>query len=115
MYAKSLWVNQENIGRNVNLTIGKGNIYVNGEHIDKDSNICVFTGLKELKEIEYVDVIYTEINNITLRACAYVLIDDGFISCIDKEDNVVAYIKMSNVKELTLRTSDYIMFIADEQ
>lgn len=114
MYAKSLWVNRENIAKNVNLTIGFRNIYVNKECISKDSNIVIFTHLKELKEIEYVDVVYAEVNKITIRTCRCIEIKDGFISFMDKSYNSVAYMQMCDVQELTIRTIDGIMYIVDQ-
>lgn len=111
MYAKSLWVNRENIAKNVNLTIGFRNIYVNEECISKDSTIVIFTHLKELKEIEYVDAVYTEVNKITIRSCRYIEIKDGFISFMGKSYNLVAYMQMHDVQELTIRTIDGIMYI----
>ena len=111
MYVKSLWVDRENIAKNVNLTIGLRNIYVNKECISKDSNIVIFTHPLELKEIEYVDVVYAEVNKITIRNCRGIEIKDGFISFLDKSYNSVAYMQMSDVQELTIRTIDGIMYI----
>lgn len=114
MIATSLWVNREKIASNINLTIGKRSIYANGEVIEKDFNICIFTLVRELKEIEYIDVTYVEINNIIVRDCRYFVIEDGFISFMNKEHNLVAYIRLCSVKELAVRTTDGVMYIADE-
>ena len=114
MIATSLWVNREKIASNINLTIGKRSIYANGGVIEKDFNICIFTQVKELKEIEYIDLTYVEINNITVRDCRYFVIEDGFISFMNKEHNLVAYILLHSVQELVVRTTDGVMFIVDK-
>lgn len=111
MYAKSLWVNRENIAKNVNLTIGSRNIYVNKECISKDSNVVIFTHPMELKEIEHVDVVYAEVNKITIRNCRGIEIKDGFIYFVDKSYNSVAYMWISDVQELAIKTIDGIMYI----
>lgn len=115
MIATSIWVNQQRIAGNINVTIGKRNIYVDGEHITKDSKICIFTQIKELKEIAYIDLIYTEINNIIVRDCKYFVIQDGCINFMNKEDNLVAHVRLYDVEELCVKTSDGVMFIADKQ
>nr|DAG71037.1 MAG TPA: hypothetical protein [Caudoviricetes sp.] len=114
MFATSLWVNQEKIGSNINLTIGERGIYVNGGVIEKGFNICIFAQIKELKEIEHIGLAYVEINNIIVRDCRYFVIEDGFINFMNKEHNLVAYIRLYSVKELAVRTTDGVMYIADK-
>ena len=113
MFAKSVWVNREKIASNINLTIGKRSIYANGGVIEKDINICIFTQVKELKEIEYIDLTFVEINDIIVRDCRYFVIEDGYISFMNKEHNIVAYIRLHSVQELTVRTTYGVMYIAD--
>ena len=113
MLAKSVWVNDEKIAKNVNLTMGFRNIYVNEECISKDSNIVIFTQVKELKEIEYIDLTFAEINNIIVGDCRYFVIEDGFIRFMNKEHNLVAYMRLHSVQELAVKTTDGVMYIVD--
>ena len=127
MIATSIWVNHERIGTNINLTIDKRSIYVNGGVIEKrsiyvnggviekDFDICIFTHVKELKEIEYIDLTYVEINNIIIRGCKYIEVTDGYMNFVDKDLDIIVYSKLSEIRELVVKTTDGVMFIADEQ
>ena len=53
MFAISVWVNRENVAREVDVAIGTKSIHIGVESFEKESNkICIFTKLRALKEIE---------------------------------------------------------------
>lgn len=115
MLAISLWVNDENMGRDVNVEICKRNIYFNGEHISRENRICIFTKISELKEIECEEFNYVEVNNVKLLRCAYIEIKDAHMNFMNKEGVLLSYLPMREIDRLTLVAIDRIMIIADEK
>lgn len=115
MLAISLWANGENIGRDITVKIGKGNIYFNNEHVKRNSKICVFTKLSDLEEIECEEFRCVGVNNISFRNCSHIEIQDGYLYFTTKEYDISAYLPIRKINELTLVTMDGVMFIADEQ
>ena len=111
MLAISVWVGRENIARDVTLKIGKRNIYFNEKHIERCTNeVSIFTRLSELKELEYEELRFVEVNKIIFRNCKYIEIKDGYVHFLTKKFKLLAYVRIEAIDKLTLTTGDGIMF-----
>lgn len=115
MLAISLWKNGEKRAKDATVTIGKRNIYFNGDHIKRGNKICIFMKLSELEEIEGEEFRYVEVNKVRFRSCMYIEIQDQYVYFTTKEWDIMGYLPIREIDELTLVTSDGVMFIADEQ
>ena len=117
MIAISLWKNDEKRAKDATVIIGKRNIYFNGDYIKRGTKICIFMKLSELEEIEGEEFRYVEVNKVIFRSCMYIEIKSQYqyVYFYDKEWDILGYLPIREIDELTLVTTDGVMFIADKQ